>query len=103
MGWLLLEVLLHVLLRGWMYRKLYPGGVPLHEKKQKEAAANVTAGIVKLVSLIHNAIQVCQTIQAGDSSSSSSKQHIASPPKAQACTNPLEVPADVELSLCCLT
>jgi hypothetical protein len=45
-------------LRGWVYNKLYPGGAALHSKGQREAARNTTSGIVKLVSVVHNTIQV---------------------------------------------
>jgi hypothetical protein len=45
-------------LRRWVYNKLYPGGAALHSKGQREAARNTTSGIVKLVSVVHNTIQV---------------------------------------------
>lgn len=50
---------MHMLLRGWLYRTLFPGGVPLHAKGQRIAAATVTSAIVKVVSMVHNTIQVC--------------------------------------------
>uniref|UniRef100_A0A383WC65 TLC domain-containing protein n=1 Tax=Tetradesmus obliquus TaxID=3088 RepID=A0A383WC65_TETOB len=58
LAWLLLEGLIQLTLRGWVYSKLYPGGAALHSKGQREAARNTTSGVVKLVSVVHNAIQI---------------------------------------------
>jgi hypothetical protein len=58
LAWLLLEGLMQLTVRGWVYNKLYPGGAALHSKGQLEAARNTTSGIVKLVSVVHNSIQV---------------------------------------------
>ncbi|KAF6256067.1 hypothetical protein COO60DRAFT_147992 [Scenedesmus sp. NREL 46B-D3] len=58
LAWLLLEGLMQLTVRGWVCNKLYPGGAALHRKGQREAARNTTSGIVKLVSVVHNAIQV---------------------------------------------
>lgn len=58
MFWMLLEGVLHILCRGWLYAALYPCGVPLHGKGRREASANVTSGVVKLVSTVFNSIQV---------------------------------------------
>lgn len=58
MAWLMLEVVLHITLRGWISRTLDPAGAPLHKNGQRKAARTVTQGVVKLVSTVHNAIQV---------------------------------------------
>lgn len=63
-AWLLLEVVVHILARGWIYRTIYPNGAPLHKKGQREASRAVTSGVVKLVSTIHNAIQVSTLFSA---------------------------------------
>jgi hypothetical protein len=49
---------MQLIFRKWVYNKLYPGGAALHSKGQRQAARNTTSGIVKLVSVVHNAIQV---------------------------------------------
>lgn len=60
LAWLVLDRVLHFALQGWLYRKLYPNGVPSFEKGQQEASAAVTDAVTKLVSVIHNVIQVKQ-------------------------------------------
>lgn len=53
LAWLLLEGVVHVLLRPWLYGLLYPVGAPLHSKGQRQASKDVTTAAVNLVSIVH--------------------------------------------------
>jgi hypothetical protein len=58
MAWLLLEVVLQIVARPFLYAYFYPSGAPLHKKGQREAAATVTGGVERLVGTVFNFMQV---------------------------------------------
>eukprot|EP00775_Hariotina_reticulata_P003621 gene3621-3884_t len=58
MAWLLLEVVLQIVARPFLYSYFYPNGAPLHKKGQREAAATVTGGVERLVGTVFNFLQI---------------------------------------------